>query len=147
MIVGAGLAACAGPRAGLSLAAVPGDANFVVAVSQAVADPGEEAVSYLKVSIDGKGAGQTPAGAKSSEKKWGAHLPAGNHLFRFEYWVSTSTGGAGPWSPINAQWQPTERFIRIEDKERLTVTLKFHDGGRKHSYQISRDAVAAGRRG
>lgn len=135
------LAACAGPRPGPAAgAAIPGDANAVVAVSEAVADPSLDAESYLKISIDGKEAGQTPIAAKSSEKKWGARLPGGNHLFRFEYWVLISTGGAGQWSALASQWQPIERFVRVDDKERVLVALKFFDGARKHSYQIFRDA-------
>lgn len=118
--------------------AVPSDSNFVLSVSEAVAGPEEDTPAYAKVYIDGKPAGETPKGPKSQEKKWGAHLSPGNHLFRFEYWVLP---GAGDWGLLDDQWQPTERFIRIEEGGRTAVPLKFYEGGRKHSLQTSREPL------
>ncbi|OGR87288.1 MAG: hypothetical protein A3J74_11300 [Elusimicrobia bacterium RIFCSPHIGHO2_02_FULL_57_9] len=143
-IVAGTLAACVAPRSRKppSLIEVPKDANFVLSVSEAVLSPEEDTSSYATISVGGRSAGRTPAGPRSSDKKWGARFAPGNHLFRFEYWIAASSASEH-WSPLNAQWQPIERFVRVNDRERLTVTLKFHDGARKHSYQISRDPVSA----
>jgi hypothetical protein len=116
-------------------AAIPADANFVLRLSEAVGTPEEDVGSYVKVVIDGEEAGQVAMGPKSQERLWGVRLPPGNHLFRFEYSVLSL---AGPWVPLDAQWQPAERFIRVEDKFRVKVSLKFYDGARRHQLEIAR---------
>lgn len=121
--------------------AIPSDANFVLSVSEAVAGPEEDIPAYLKVTVDGNRAGETPSGPKSQEKKWGARLPPGNHLFGFEYWVASSSGA---WTMLDSQWQPVERFIRIEGETRTSVSLKFYEGARRHDARISRQAATPG---
>ena len=119
---------------------IPADANFLLMVSEAIASPEDDVLSYTKVFIDGQPAGQTPIAAKSKEKAWGDVLAAGNHLFRFEGWVLPLPG---EWTPLAAQWQPPERFIRIEPGQHTGVALKFFDAGRRHSLRITREPSAA----
>jgi hypothetical protein len=117
---------------------VPADANFMLVVSEAVGTPEEDIPSYVKVFVDGQPAGQTPIDAKSKEKKWGDKLRPGNRLFRFEQWIQPFQG---EWTPLAAQWQPPERFIRIEANQRAMITMKFLDGGRRFTSQLSRDPL------
>lgn len=120
-------------------AAIPADANFVLAVSEAIASLEEDTASYTKIFIDGQPAGETAVGPRSQERRWGRRLEAGNHLFRFEYQVLPSTGD---WTALDAQWQPTERFIRIEGGARTSAALKFYEGARRHDLRVSREPAA-----
>ena len=115
---------------------IPADANIILTVSEAVASLEEDTASYTKVFVDGEPAGETSVGPRSQERQWGRRLEPGNHLFRFEYQVLPSTGD---WTPLEAQWQPTERFVRIEGGAKTLVALKFYDGARRHDLQISRE--------
>ncbi len=117
---------------------VPVEANFIVTVSEAVADADEDVSAFTKVFVDGKPAGQTEIAPKSKEKKWGLALPDGNHLIRFEQWYLPLPG---EWTPLGPQWQPEERFIRVERGLRTLVALKFSDGERRYSLQISREPI------
>ncbi|MBI5631753.1 MAG: hypothetical protein HY921_12820 [Elusimicrobia bacterium] len=110
--------------------------NFELESSEAVPGLEEDSPAYVQIYIDGLPAGRTAALPKSQEKKWGRRLPAGNHLFRFEYWTQAA-GGA--WAPAEASRQPHERFIRVEREGRAKIVLKFYDGGRKHSFQVLRE--------
>jgi hypothetical protein len=120
--------------------AVPSDANFVLIVSEAVGDPAQDLGSYTKVFVDNQLAGQTETGPKSADKKWGARLAPGNHLFRFEKW---NLPKVGDWAALDAQWQPPERFIRVEAATRAVARLKFFDDGRGRDLQISREPLGA----
>lgn len=115
---------------------IPADANAFVTVSEAVAAPEDDVPAYVKVFVDHKLVGQTVIGPKSAPKEWGAVLEPGNHLFRFEAWLLPLPG---EWTPLSVQWQPAERFIRIEPGRRNRVTLKFFDGGRRSSVQVARE--------
>ncbi len=117
---------------------IPPGANFLLIVSEAVAAPEDDLSSYAKVYVDGQLVGQTSTEPKSREKKWGDVLAVGNHLFRFEQWVLPFPG---EWTPMQASWQPPERFVRVEPDQRTIVALKFFDGGRRHSLQVSREPV------
>jgi hypothetical protein len=145
------LAACGGgvkpleggaPQPPAQVEAIPADANVLVVASEAVASQEDDHASYLKVSVDGREAGQTATAPKSREKRWGAVLPAGNHLFRFQAW---SQPVPEQWAPLADAWQPPERFIRVEAGLRTVVTLKFSEGGRRHSLQVSREPLLAPR--
>jgi hypothetical protein len=145
-----GLAAACAPRAGVPSrpplppghveaappAPIPADANFLLTLGEAVGSPEADVGSYAKVIIDSEAAGQVQIGPKSQERRWGVRLPPGNHLFRFEYWVLPP---AGDWAPLDAQWQPAERFIRVEEGSRIAVSLKFYDGARQHKLEIARE--------
>lgn len=112
--------------------------NFVLTVSEAVADSSQDLPSQTRVYVDGKLAGQTDVSPKSHDKSWGAALPDGNHLFRFEQWVLPAIG---EWAPLADQWQPRQRFIRIEPGQRTLVTLKFSANERRYGLQIARDPL------
>lgn len=116
---------------------LPKAANVEVSVVEAVPGPEEDTGSYAVVYVGGREAGRVPVGPRSQERRWGFTLPPGNHLFRFEYWVLPP---AGDWTRLDEQWQPPERFIRVDEKSRVAVSLKFVDGGRRHSLQVSREA-------
>ena len=121
-------------------AAISSSANFVLVVSEAIGSPDEDLGSYTKVFLDGQEFGRTPVGPKSQEKEWGGKLDVGNHLFRFEKW---DLPAVGDWGLLDAQWQPPERFIRVEPGQRTVVRLKFYDSGHGHSLQIARDPIGA----
>ena len=118
------------------------DANFELVISEAVSSAEEDADSYAKVYLDGFLVAQTSVGLKSQGKVWGERLAVGNHLFRLELW---NTPRSGEGVPLDAQWQPQERFIRIEEGTRAKVALKFFDGGHNYSYQISREPLTQGK--
>ena len=114
---------------------IPADANVFVTVSEAVASQEEDIPAYLRIFIDGVALGQTPTEPKSKEKKWGEVVAPGNHLFRFEHWIKPIEG---EWTPLAGQWQPPERFIRVDAQQRMTVALKFLENGRRFTLQVSR---------
>lgn len=114
---------------------IPDDANFVLQVDEVVGSAEDDIASYTKVYVDNASAGQTEINAKSKSKKWGAKLAPGNHLFRFEKWNLPPTGD---WQMLDPQWQPPERFIRVEDGQKTTVTVRFYDNGRKFDLQSAR---------
>lgn len=118
---------------------MPQNANFLLVVSEAVDSAADDLGSYTRVYVDGKPAGETPVAPKSQEKEWGALLPAGNHLFRFEKWNLPSTGD---WAMLDPQWQPVERFIRVEPGQKTIVSLKFYDGGTKNDLRVVRQPLA-----
>ena len=124
-------------------AAIAADANFVLTVSEAVDSADEDTASYTVIYVDGKPVGKTPIGPKSQARQWGLKLPPGNHLFRFEYWILPSVGD---WGALDAQWQPTESFIRVEEGARTSAALKFYEGAHQHDLQNSREPLSAGLR-
>ncbi len=115
--------------------AIPQDANFEVQVDEVVDSAEDDIASYTKVYVDNAPAGQTQIDAKSKQKKWVARLAPGNHLFRFEKWNLPPTGD---WQMLDPQWQPPERFIRVDEGQKTTVALRFYDGGRKFDLGITR---------
>ena len=139
------LAGCAGGQSGAGPRApavapfvLPSNANFTVSVSESVNGPEEDSPSYLRIFIDGQPAGQTTVSPRSQEKKWGGALPPGNHLFRFEKW---DVPPGAPAAPLDSQWQPPERFIRVEPGVRAAAALKFYEGSHKHSLEIAREPL------
>jgi hypothetical protein len=122
--------------------AIPADANFEITESETVASAEDDQPAFVKVWVDGREAGQTAVFPKSKDKKWGAALPPGNHLFRFQMWVLPTPG---EWTPLAEGWQPPERFIRVEQGLRTLVTLKLYEGGRRHSLQVAREPLTAPR--
>lgn len=121
---------------------IPVTANFLVTASEAVASADQDLPAFFKVYVDNREAGQTEISPKSKEKIWGAELPVGNHLFRFQAWVLPTPG---EWTPLAEGWQAPERFIRVEPGLKTLVTLKLYDGGRRHSLQIDRQPLTAPR--
>jgi hypothetical protein len=118
---------------------VPADANFVLTLVEAVPTPEADIQAYAVVTVDGKEQGRTQTGPKSQEKKWGAALVPGNHLFKFEVWFSTA---ADTWTPLASSWQPPERFIRVDGALRTTAALKLTEGGRRHAISVTREPAA-----
>ncbi|MBI4679502.1 MAG: hypothetical protein HY748_18165 [Elusimicrobia bacterium] len=112
------------------------DANFELVAVEVVESPEEDAVALVKVYVDGELAGQTQAGPKSSERRWQGALKAGNRLMRFENW---SVGPSGEPELMAEDFQPRERFVRVEDGARTKVSLKFFDKGRQNTLQVSRE--------
>jgi hypothetical protein len=121
-------------------AALSADVNVVVLVSEAVGDPAQDLGSYTKVFVDNQLLGQTEKAAKSTQKRWGASLAPGNHLFRFEKW---DLPRVGDWTMLDSQWQAPERFVRVDAQSRAVIRLKFYDEGRGHSLQIDRTPLPA----
>jgi hypothetical protein len=119
---------------------IPPTANYLFVGSEAVASADQDEAAFFKIYIDNREAGQTDIAPKSKEKKWGAVLPVGNHLFRFQAWVLPTPG---EWTPMASGWQPPERFIRVEPGLKTVTTLKLYDGGRRHSLQIERQPLTA----
>lgn len=118
--------------------AVPKEANLTLSVSETIAGPEEETLSQTKVYVDGQPAGETHIGPKSQPKTWGARLSPGNHLFRFEQWALSKDN---EWAALPAEWQPRERFVRVDEKTRAVVGLRFYEAGRRHNVQTSREAL------
>ena len=117
---------------------IPAEATFILTVSEAVGNPDEDLPSFVKVFVDGREAGRTATEPKSKERRWGEAVAPGNHLFRFEVWVQPTVGEP---APVRADWQPPERFIRVEPGQRTLVSLKFVDGGRRHALQTQREPL------
>lgn len=115
---------------------VPEDANFVLTTFEAIAGSEGDVLSQTRVFMDGKPLGETHIGPKSKEKRWGMRLEPGNHLFRFEQWVFTPPA---TWAPLAAEWQPRERFVRVEKANRAAVTLKFQEDDRGYSLLFIRE--------
>ena len=40
------------------------------------------------------------------------------------------------------EFQPRERFVRVEDSKKTTVVIKYYDEGKKYSHQGSRAALS-----
>ena len=117
---------------------IPPMATFEFTGSESVASADADQPAFFKVYIDGKEAGQTAIAPKSKDKKWGAVLPFGNHLFRFQAWVLPLPG---EWTQMAEGWQPPERFIRVEEGLKTLVTIKLYDGGRRHTLQVNREPL------
>lgn len=114
---------------------VPPQANVELVVTEAVAGPEQDTASFTKVFVDGKPIGQTAVAPRSQERRWSDLIPAGNHLFRFEQWYLPQVG---EWGALDAQWQPPERFIRVADGSRTSITLRFSEGGRHFDFAVTR---------
>lgn len=126
-------AACAAPKGGPKI-----PDNFEVMTYEVVDNPEGEGVSHLKIFVDGAEAGQTAAGPKSSEKIWQGRLAPGNRLIRLEYWVLP---GFGDWERLGADFQPRERFMRVEEGFKTKVAVKFSEKGRKNQIQLTREPL------
>lgn len=111
----------------------PPASNFVLTLYEVVANPEEDAPVFAEVFVDGQPAGRTPEAARSQPKSWGAVLPEGNRLLKFVVQDSTSA-----W---NADYQPRERFYRVEPGMRTSVVLKYYDRGRKHSLSVDKQPL------
>lgn len=119
---------------------IPPQANFLLVVSETVASPDHDIGSYTKVFIDNLPAGETRIAARSVEKTWGVEISTGNHLFRFQKWELPDTGD---WTELDPQYQPPERFIRINPGDKTIARLKFYDDALRHSLQIERQPLPA----
>lgn len=141
-------AACAGPRGPVvSVSPEPAarrgppevkDPNFILVVSESVPDPGDDGVSFTKVFVDGKEAGQTVVARNSEERTLKLKLPLGNEPVRLEHWVLP---GVGEWTRLDESLQPRERFVRIEDGSVARVELRFSDGEGSNTLTVSREAA------
>lgn len=139
LLLAAGVALAAG-WADAAFGQDPGaPANFELSAYDVVESSEAEALSIILVFVKGRLAGQTEAGLLSKEKRWAARLPAGNQPFRFERWVLP---GTGEWIKTGEEFQPRERFYRVDDKRLTKVRLKFFDSGRRHAMQISKEDLA-----
>lgn len=137
------LSACARPRPSVPQPpplspGAPQEANFVVKIDEIVEKAEEEGSSYANVFVDGAQAGQTSMGPKSREKRWEGALPVGNRLVRIEYWVLP---GLADWARLPDQYQPRERFVRVEPGKRTIMAVRFHDKARRHSVNVSREEM------
>ena len=117
--------------------AAPPDPNASVAVYEVVEKPEDEAAAFLKVYVDGELAGQTATGPKSQEKSWNGRLAPGNRLFKLEYWT---LAGLSDWKRLEDDFQPRERFIRLEEGAKTKILIKFFDQGRKNAVTTAREA-------
>ncbi|MFA6319011.1 MAG: hypothetical protein WC943_16495 [Elusimicrobiota bacterium] len=113
-------------------------ANFEVTAVEVVESAEADAVGFVKVYVDNELAGQTQAGPRSSERKWQGSLAPGNRLLRFEAWTA---GPLGEPEPMPEEFQPRERFVRVEEGSLTKVLLRFTDGGRKSVLQVGREPL------
>ena len=143
------LVACAGPKARqnnlpnhfstrplLPIAAapvIPQNANILLTSYEQMSFFDEDAASYLKVYVDHLYAGRTDILAKSDQKKWGAALEPGLHLFRFEKWDIAPSGN---WHMLSPQYQPSEKWLHLSSSSQTVVSIVFSDRGLKHSTTI-----------
>lgn len=111
--------------------------DVVLTVSETVNSAEDDIASYTKVYVDNLPSGQTDIGPKSQPKHWGAVLPPGNHLFRFETW---DLPPSGEWEMLDPQWEPPERFIRVLDGQKTDISLRYYDHGFKNELTISQEA-------
>lgn len=138
-------AACVGPRQAEFPEPLPPpppvavtevkDPNFEAVVIEAVPNAEDEGVTFTKIFIDGKEAGQTAVGPRSQEKRVRLKAPAGNQPVRLEHWLLPPIG---EWTRLPDEQQPRERFVRIEDGTIAQVTLRYGPGGAP-SLAISRE--------
>ncbi len=49
----------------------------------------------------------------------------------------------GDWVKIDEQWQPRERFVKVEEGMKTRITLKFHAKGKSYTFIIDRDPSAS----
>lgn len=114
-------------------------ANFLLVVSEAVPDPSEDGVSYTKIFVDGREAGATEVGPKSQEHTLKLKLPPGNLPIRLEQWVLPP---AGEWTRLGDEFQPRERFVRIEDGSVVRLELRFAENEGSNTLSLSRAPAA-----
>jgi hypothetical protein len=147
-------AACAAPRAAgpaaKAAAPVPArpskplfvetpevkDPNFVLVVTEAVPDPSDDGISYTKVFVDDREVGRTEVGRKSEEHVLKLKLPLGNQPIRLEQWVLP---GIGDWTRLGDEFQPRERFVRVEDGTVVRVELHFSEGEGSNTLALTRE--------
>ncbi|MBI5624447.1 MAG: hypothetical protein HY924_11770 [Elusimicrobia bacterium] len=114
------------------------EVNFELTAVEVVESAEEDAVGLVKVFVDNELAGQTQAGPRSSERRWLGALAPGNRLLRLEQWAAGPTGDP---QLLPEELQPRERFVRVEEGFRTRVLVRFTDGGRKSTIQVSRDPL------
>ena len=102
-------------------------ANFELVSVDAVPNAEDEGVAYTRVLVDGAEAGKTPVGPRSQPKTVRLRLSPGNRPVRLEQWVLPPVG---EWTPLPADRQPRERFVRVEDGTIARVTLRYGVDGR-----------------
>jgi hypothetical protein len=112
--------------------------NFELVVSEVVPNADDEGVSYTKIFVDGKEAGQTPVGPRSQERRFQLSLPTGNQPVRLEHWHLPSVG---EWTRLPDARQPRERFVRVEDGSIARLTLRYGADGMPFLQQ-PRDSAA-----
>lgn len=112
---------------------IPHNANVLLISYEQLPFFALDGASYIKVYIDHHYAGRTNIAAKSSEKKWGAVLEPGKHLFRFEKW---NIAPSGNWHVLASPYEPSERWLNLSGSSQTVVTLIFSGGGLKHSLNL-----------
>jgi len=123
------------PRAALPSA----PPNFELSSYEVVEKEESDALAMVRVFVGGSLAGQTETAPLSKEKRWTGRLQPGNRPLRFERWVLR---GTGPWAKAEDDFQPRERFYRIDDRSLIVVQLKFFDSGRQYVIQTTREEPA-----
>ena len=111
------------------------DPNFILVVSELVPNPEDDGVSFTKVFVDGKEAGQTAVGRKSEERALRLKLPLGNAPVRFEHWVLPEVG---EWTRLDDALQPRERFVRVQEGTVARLELRFAEGEASNTVSLSR---------
>lgn len=138
LLLACGLACAPAPKPGaVAVPPKPGD-NLVLTVRESVDTPEEDTTTYGRIFLNGEPAGRTELSPKSAPKRWGARLPEGNQLLRFEVWDST---GSEPGDRRADDFQPRERFFRVEAGLRTLVDLKFRDKGRAYDFEVARESL------
>ncbi len=120
-------------------AAVVTDPNFVLTVTEVVADPTQDGPSYTKVFVDGVEVGRTDVGLKSQTRTLALKLPAGNRPVRLEQWILPATGD---WTRLDDDRQPRERFVRILPGTVARLELRFSDGEESNTLSLSRSPAS-----
>ena len=117
---------------------IPPNANIMLVSSEQLSFFDENAASYLKVYVDHRYAGRTDIAAKSAEKKWGAALEPGRHLFRFEKWDIAPSGN---WHMLSPQYQPPEQWLNLSSSSQTLIDIVFFDHGLKRTTAIKETAL------
>ena len=111
-------------------------ANFEFSAYEIVETPSEDIQEYVTVFINGQEKGSTEIDLKSRLKFWRTELSPGNYPMHFEVWDSTN-GITGVRRADD--FQPRERFVRVEPGQKTSVVLKFYDKGRQNFLYITRE--------
>lgn len=144
LAVSLGLGACAphevvAPRTAGPAPQRPGQIpNIEVVVIEVVDSAEADELAYTEISIDGEPAGRTTAGPRSSERRWSARLPRGNHLLKMEQWRVSPTGEA---SPLAEELQPRERFVSVDAGQKTKIQLRVSEQGRRQDQTLSREKL------
>ena len=132
----AAAAACGPPKESRKASPPPTpEANLIIIVNEVVQNEQEDGFVFTLVYLNGTLRGQTDVGAKSSQRSWETWLAPGNYLLRLEQWAVPQEGEP---SVLARDFQPRERFVKVEGGKLTEVRLKFFDRGRRNSLKIAR---------